>query len=47
MKQSYSEEANSGLPIQLFRKPKDRIPYSKSTGPVPDKFSPQVTNRIL
>jgi hypothetical protein len=47
MKQSYSEEANSGLPIQLFRKPKGQIPYSKSPCPVPDKFSPQATNGLF
>jgi hypothetical protein len=43
----YSEEANSGLPIQLSRKPKDQIPYSKSPCPVPHKFSPQATNRLF
>ena len=29
MKQSYSEEANSGLPIQLFRNPKGQIHIAK------------------
>jgi hypothetical protein len=42
MKQSYTEEAT-----QLFRKPKGQIPYSKSTCPVPDKFSPQATNQLF
>lgn len=47
MKERYSEEANSGLPIQLFRKPKGQIPHSKSPCPVPDKFSPQATNQLF
>jgi hypothetical protein len=47
MKQSYSEEAKSGLPIQIFRKPKGQIPHSKNPCPVPEEFSPQSTNRLF
>jgi hypothetical protein len=47
MKKSYYEEANNGSPIQLFRKPKGQIPYSKSPSPVPDKFTPQAKNGLF
>jgi hypothetical protein len=47
MKERYSKEANSGLPIQLFRKPKGQMPYNQSPCPVPDKFSAQAMNRLF